>query len=150
MKIFNSESELREAVGQILGPSRWVTIGQDRIDKFADATGDHQWIHVDAEKSAAGPFGTTIAHGNLTLSLIPGLAAEIYHVSYSSTRINYGLNKARYPQPVAVGSNVRLTSTIKSVTAQGPGLLLAVTHVIELEESERPACVAEGLTLLLI
>lgn len=149
MKVLNSEDELRQHVGVMLGPGNWVTIEQERIDQFAEATGDHQWIHVDPERSAKGPFGRTVAHGNLTLALIPGLAAELYQVSYASTRINYGLNKVRYPMPVPVGSKVRLASTIDSITAQGHGLLLTVTHIIQLAQSERPACVAEGLTLLL-
>src|SRR5437016_4870765 len=114
-RVFASVDELREAVGEELGPSDWLEIDQKRIDLFADATGDHQWIHVDPEKAAAGPFGTTIAHGYLTLSLLPQMWKTIYRVDGVKLGVNYGLNKVRFPSPVPVGSRVRCTSAVASI-----------------------------------
>ena len=112
MKTFTGIAEIAAAVGTELGTSDWVTIDQGRIDAFADATGDHQWIHVDAERAKAGPFGTTIAHGFLTLSLLPSFFAQIYRVEGIAMGINYGLGKARFPSPVRVGSRLRATSRL--------------------------------------
>jgi acyl dehydratase len=106
---------LRDLVGQEIGVSPWVTVEQDRIDKFADATGDHQWIHVDPERAARGPFGSTIAHGFLTLSLIPALAWEVYTIEGARLSVNYGLNKLRFITPVKVGSRVRARLVLSGV-----------------------------------
>ena len=103
-RVFADLDEFAGAVGESLGTGQWHTITQEQVNLFADATGDHQWIHVDTEKAAKGPFGTTIAHGYLTLSLIPKLGADIYRVEGLRMGINYGLNKVRFPQPVTVGS----------------------------------------------
>src|SRR4051812_44494286 len=107
MRVFDDLDDLRKAVGEQLGYSEWHTVTQEQINTFAEATGDHQWIHVDPEAAAKGPFGTTIAHGYLTLSLIPMLAAQVSRTDGARMGVNYGLNKVRFPAPVPVGSKVR-------------------------------------------
>lgn len=142
MRTFANLSELSDAVGQELGSSSWITIEQSRIDQFAEATGDHQWIHVDPERAAAGPFGATIAHGYLTLSLIPMLTWEIYEVHGISGALNYGLDKVRFPTPVPVGSRVRATAELTAFDAVPGGGQAIVTTTIEIEGGSKPACVA--------
>ena len=140
-------SELKGLVGQELGTSSWVTIEQERIDKFAEATGDHQWIHVEPERAKDGPFGSTIAHGFLTLSLIPALSWEVYSIEGARLSLNYGLNKLRFITPVKVGSRVRAHLTLASVDdVPGDALQVAMAVTIELEGAEKPAAVAETLT----
>jgi acyl dehydratase len=140
-------SELKSLVGQEIGTSSWVTVEQERIDKFAEATGDHQWIHVDPERAKDGPFGSTIAHGFLTLSLIPALAWEVYTVEGARLSVNYGLNKLRFISPVAVGSRVRAQLTLTAVEdVPGDALQVTTTVTIELEGAPKPAAVAETLT----
>ncbi|WP_327357250.1 MaoC family dehydratase [Streptomyces sp. NBC_01304] len=146
-RIFTSAEELRAAVGEQLGAGDWLEIDQKRIDLFADATGDHQWIHVDAEKAAAGPFGTTIAHGYLTLSLLPTLVPQIMRVENVRMGINYGTNKVRFPSPVPVGSRLRATGVIKEVTeTKDGGVQLTTAVTIEREDGDKPACVAESVS----
>ncbi|WP_197383385.1 MaoC family dehydratase [Mycolicibacterium mengxianglii] len=146
MRTFESVDELVAAKGEELGSSEWVTIGQDEVNMFADATGDHQWIHVDPEKAASGPFGTTIAHGFMTLSLLPRLMHQIYTVKGIKLAINYGLNKVRFPAPVPVGSKVRATSTLTDTQDIGQGTVqVTVTTTIEIEGAAKPACVAESI-----
>lgn len=142
MRIFESLSELSSAVGEELGTSDWVTIEQERIDQFAEATGDHQWIHVDPERAAAGPFGTTIAHGYLTLSLLPMLTWQIYDVRGISGALNYGLDKVRFPSPVPVGSRVRASAVLTSFDEFAGGGQAVVTCTIELDGGAKPVCVA--------
>jgi acyl dehydratase len=140
-------SELKGLVGQQIGTSAWLTIEQDRIDGFAETTGDHQWIHVDPERAKDGPFGSTIAHGFLTLSLIPGLSWEVYTIEGARLSVNYGLNKLRFITPVKVGSRVRAHLTVASVEdVPGNALQVALNVTIELEGAEKPAAVAETLT----
>jgi acyl dehydratase len=144
MKTFTSADELRAAAGQHLGYSDWHVVDQERIDRFADATGDHQWIHVDPEKAKLGPFGTTIAHGYLTLSLIPWLMSEI--VAYDGVRmgINYGTNKVRFPAPVPVNSRVRAGAELIAAEDVGGGGVQIVSRVsIQVDGQEKPSCVAE-------
>lgn len=148
MKILNGIDGLQEAVGQHLGYSDWHTIDQAQINAFADATGDHQWIHVDEEKAAAGPFGATIAHGFLTLSLLPVLTWQIYRVDGVSAQLNYGADKVRFPVPVPVGSRVRAGVEVTSVTPNAIGFLVATTVTIELENSDKPACVVQMLAVI--
>jgi acyl dehydratase len=138
-------SGLKEHVGDHLGYSEWREVTQEQVNKFADATGDHQWIHVDVERAKAGPFGGPIAHGYLTLSLAPALLEEILHVSGVSMGINYGLNKLRFPSPVPVGSKVRAGAELAGVedVAGGVQVMLAVTF--EIEGGTKPVCVAEVL-----
>src|ERR1700742_4817840 len=107
MRVFTTFDELAEATGEELGTSEWVEITQERVDQFANSTGDHQWIHVDIERAAAGPFGGTIAHGFLTLSLIPWLGAQVFSLETPGAKLNYGVNKVRFPSPVPVGSRIR-------------------------------------------
>ncbi|NMH99250.1 MaoC family dehydratase [Pseudonocardia acidicola] len=145
MRVFNGVDELRKAKGTTLGQSEWMTVDQSQIDKFADATGDHQWIHVDAEKAKDGPFGTTIAHGFLTLSLIPVIGWQIYKVDNVKMTINYGLNKVRFTSPVPVGSRIRGSIELLDVADVSGGVQVTNKVTVEIEGSERPALVAESL-----
>jgi acyl dehydratase len=139
-------AELPALAGRQLGSSSWLDITQERIDTFADATGDHQYIHVDPERAKTGPFGGTIAHGFLTLSLFIPLWSEILEVSDASTFVNYGLDKVRFTSPVPVDSKVRLTATLTTVAAVEGGYQLHVDGVIELAGSERPAVVVQSIS----
>jgi acyl dehydratase len=143
MRVFSSIDEFAGAVGEHLGQSEWHTITQEQVQLFADATGDHQWIHLDTERAAKGPFGSTIAHGYLTLSLIPMFGVEIYRVENVSMGINYGLNKVRFPQPVKVGSKVRAGAELIEVTDVPGGKQAVVRWTIEIDGEGKPACVAE-------
>src|SRR6201990_2156612 len=125
MRTFDSVSDLASIKGESIGESDWVTISQEDVNLFADATGDHQWIHVDPERAKAGPFGTTIAHGFMTLSLLPRLQHDMYTVNGIKLAINYGLNKVRFPSPVPVGSRVRAQSSLVSVDDVGNGTVQA-------------------------
>ena len=129
--------------GDTFGPSGWVDVPQERVDAFADATGDHQWIHVDAERAAAGPFGGTIAHGYLTLSLIPAMSYEVVPRQGGSMGINYGLNRVRFPAPVPVGSRVRGTFEVVSVEDHDWGAQVTMAATLEREGGDKPVCVAE-------
>ncbi len=142
-------SKLKELPGRELGPSGWIEIDQSRIDAFAEATGDRQFIHVDPEAAAQTPFGSTIAHGFLSLSLVVPLMAEIGVMPESAVMaINYGLNKLRFPAPVPVGSRVRLAAVVADVESRsGGGFLITNEITVEIEGSDRPALVAEMLTL---
>jgi acyl dehydratase len=129
--------------GAEFGPSSWVEVTQERIDAFAEATGDHQWIHVDRERAAAGPFGTTIAHGYLTLSLIPAMSWEVMPRPEGGMGINYGLNRVRFPAPLPSGSRVRGTFRVDSVDEFDGGTQSTMTATIEREGGDKPVCVAE-------
>ncbi len=144
--VFESPDELSGAVGAHLGYSEWVTIDQERVDLFADATGDHQWIHLDAERAAAGPFGATIAHGYLTLSLTVMFMPELIQVKGISMGINYGTNKVRFPAPLLVGSMVRAGAEILEVTEVAGGYQTVMKITIEVEGSDRPVCVVESVS----
>ncbi|WP_031511166.1 MaoC family dehydratase [Streptomyces megasporus] len=145
-RVFTSVDELRASIGEELGAGDWLEIDQKRVDLFADATGDHQWIHVDPEKAAAGPFGTTIAHGYLTLSLLPVLVPRLMRVEGVRMGINYGVNKVRFPSPLPVGSRVRATGVITEVTEVGEGCVqLTMRVTIDREGGEKPVCVAESV-----
>lgn len=148
MRVLHGLEGLQAAVGEHLGYSEWVEIDQHRIDTFADATGDHQWIHVDPERAKAGPFGSTIAHGYLTLSLIPMLVWQVYKVEGTTMGINYGSNKVRFPSPVPVGSKVRAGVELVSVTPGGGGQQVVARVTIEREGSEKPACIAETVSVV--
>jgi acyl dehydratase len=144
-----SIDDLASLVGQEIGTSEWVTIDQDRINKFAEATGDHQWIHVDVERAKTQmPGGKTIAHGYLTLSLIPMLGSQIMAVTGVSRGINYGSNKVRFTNMVQVGSRVRGKQKLVSVEPRAGGLQMINEMTIEIEGQERPACVAETISLI--
>jgi acyl dehydratase len=148
MRVFANLAELEAAKGEHLGYSDWHTVTQEQIDQFADATGDHQWIHVDTEKAAAGPFGTTIAHGYLTLSLLPVLTKDIYRVDGIKMGINYGSNKVRFPATVPVGSRIRAGVELVDVLDAKLGKQLVARTTVEIEGAGKPACVAETLVLL--
>lgn len=146
MKTFDKLADLQALVGQELGLSDWVTIDQQRVNRFADATGDHQWIHVDAARAAAGPFGTTIAHGFLTLSLLPMLFDTAYAIGDTRLGVNYGLNRTRFTAPVPVGSRVRGRFKLLAYEPIEGGAQLIVEATIEREGSAKPVCVAESVT----
>ncbi len=149
MRVFSTFEEIEGSVGEEIGTSDWVEITQDRVDRFADATGDHQWIHVDVERASEGPFGGTIAHGYLTLSLLPWLGSQVFEVNAPGAMLNYGLNKVRFPNPVKVGSRVRAKVAVGEVTEIPAGRQLTLRYVIEIEGQDKPACVAETVVLLL-
>ncbi|WP_235735788.1 MaoC family dehydratase [Nocardioides alcanivorans] len=149
MRVFTTFDEVAEAAGKELGASDWVTVDQRRVNQFAEATGDHQWIHVDLERAKDGPFGGTIAHGYLTLSLLPWLGSQVFTLQTPGAKLNYGVNKVRFPNPVKVGSKVRVVVTMGQVVDIPAGKQLTVNHVIEIEGEEKPACVAETVVLLL-
>jgi acyl dehydratase len=149
MRILDNLDTLAGMTGEELGLSDWLEIDQARVDQFAEATGDHQWIHVDRERAAAGPFGGTIAHGYLTLSLIPFLGSQVFALETPGAKLNYGVNKVRFPHPVRVGSRIRSRVTMGEVTDLPAGKQLTLRHVIEIEGQDKPACVAETVVLLL-
>ena len=146
MRVFDGVDDLRAAVGTQLGTGDWVTIEQGQIDTFADSTNDHQWIHVDPERAKEGPFGTTIAHGFLTLSLLPSLVSSVFEVHGTKMGVNYGLNKVRFTSPVPVGSKVRAVVDLDDVTDVTGGVQVTTKITVEIEGAERPALVAEWLT----
>src|SRR5262245_45094961 len=143
---FNGIDEVKAAVGQHLGYSDWLEITQERIDQFAEATGDRQWIHVDPERAKDGPFGATIAHGYLTLALSNYFLPQIVSVEGISMGVNYGVNKVRFPAPVPVGSKVRAGVELASVEDVKGGIQTTMVVTIELEGSDRPACVIEAVS----
>ena len=145
--IFNSPAELAPALGQVFGPTDWIAIDQDRINKFADATGDHQWIHVDVEKAKTGPFGSTVAHGFLTLSLTNLFLPQLIEVRGISMGINYGLNKIRFPAVVPAGSRIRGKGELISVESQKGAVQSIMRITVEVEGNAKPACIAEAISL---
>ncbi|KQV73997.1 enoyl-CoA hydratase [Aeromicrobium sp. Root344] len=149
MRILNNREEIAAAAGQELGVSEWVAITQERIDLFADATGDRQWIHVDPERAADGPFGATVAHGYLTLSMLPFLGAQVYAFAGNVARVNYGLNKVRFVSPVLVGSKVRNRVELLEVEEIEKGQRATLQHTVEIKGQDKPACVAETVVLLM-
>jgi acyl dehydratase len=148
MRTFSGLDEFQKAVGSHLGYSDWHTVTQEQVDQFADATGDHQWIHVDPQRAAAGPFGGTIAHGYLTIALIPMLVGEIYRVDGLTMGVNYGSDRVRLPSPVPVGSRVRAGAELREVRSTPQGALATVRVTVEREGGDKPACVADTLSLL--
>ncbi len=143
--VINGLDDLQGRVGQELGVSDWVEVTQADIDAFADATGDHQWIHVDPERAAQTPFGGTIAHGLYTLSIGPKLSYDLYEVTGIAFGLNYGYNKVRFPAPLPVGSRVRMRATLSGADPVEGGVQLTVTQTFELEGGEKPVCVAESV-----
>jgi acyl dehydratase len=148
VRVFTDLDEYTAAKGEHLGFGAWHEVTQEQIDLFADATGDHQWIHVDPEKAAKGPFGAPVAHGYLTLSLIPMLVKDVYTVENLTMGVNYGLNKVRFPSPVTVGSRVRAGAELLEVADVPQGKQAVVRVVVEIENAPKPACVAETVVLL--
>jgi acyl dehydratase len=148
MRAFASIAELAGAVGEVIGPGDWHRVEQGRVDAFADATGDRQWIHVDPERAAAGPYGGTVAHGYLTLSLLPMLVRDLYRVDGVRMGVNYGLNRVRFPAPVLTGSSVRVTAEIASVAPVTGGVQLVARVTVETDRGGKPCCVAETVSRL--
>ena len=151
--VIESPAALTDWVGRQIGPTDWMVIEQDRIDLFADATGDHQWIHVDPERASAGPFGAPIAHGYLTLSLVNRFLPELMRVDNSSMGVNYGVDRVRFPSPVRVGSRLRARAEVvaadpiaASPAGGGDGVQATVRVTIEVEGSDRPACVVDTVS----
>lgn len=147
-RVFGSADEVRTALGEEIGPTEWFTVDQARINAFAEATGDRQWIHTDPERAANGPFGSTIAHGFLTLSLLPYFGTQLFRLEFGSARINYGLGKVRFPAPVPVGSRLRATATFADLQPGKSGVTVTTQYVVELEGAAKPACVAETLVVV--
>lgn len=146
MKTFQTLSDLAACIGQEVAVSDWLTITQQQVNLFAEATGDHQWIHIDPEKAAAGPFGTTIAHGFLTLSLLPRFFESSMEIVECRMGVNYGLNKVRFTAPVPVGSRLRARMTLLSAEPiEANGLQMAWNVTVEREGADKPVCVAESL-----
>jgi acyl dehydratase len=149
MRTFTSAAEVEAATGEHLGESAWRTVTQEQIDLFADATDDHQWIHVDPQRATAGPFGATIAHGYLTLSLLSAFSREIMAVEGVQMSINYGLDRVRFLTPVRVGSQVRSSADLlAAVPAGGGGLRVTVRHTVEIDGETKPAMVADSVALI--
>ncbi|GLP70754.1 MaoC family dehydratase [Streptomyces sp. TUS-ST3] len=142
----NGLDELKKLAGSDLGTSEWIEVTQERVNTFADATGDHQWIHVDPEKATAGPFGAPIAHGYLTLSLFIPLFTELLDVQGVTTKVNYGLNKVRFPAPVKVGSRIRLVAKLTDVEEVPGGVQITVDGAVEIEGGAKPAAVLQSLS----
>jgi acyl dehydratase len=149
VRVFDSIEQLAAVPeGTHLGVSDWVTIDQRTIDLFAEATGDHQWIHVDPDRAAAGPFGTTIAHGFLTLSLLPRLVQQVYRVEGVRMAVNYGLDRVRFVAPVPVDARVRVSSEVLGSEEAGGGLRVRLASTVEIEGQDKPACVAHTIAQL--
>lgn len=147
-KVFNGTSELLQAIGTQVGVSSWHPVRQDRIDEFAAATGDHQWIHVDTKRAASGPFGGTIAHGYLTLSMVPMLVWEVMRIEGLKMEVNYGAEKLRFPSPVPVGSRIRAGVELLSLAPSGDGHRLVSRVTVEREGGDKPVCVVETVSYL--
>ena len=149
MREFESADQIKAAIGEDLGQSDWLVIEQERINLFADATDDHQWIHVDVEKAKDGPFGAPIAHGYLTLSLVNHFLPSLITVPTASMGINYGCNKVRFPSPVPVGSKIRASGQIAEVDDVAGGVQVVVKVTVEVEGTPKPACIAETVSRFL-
>ncbi|MFD5553339.1 MaoC family dehydratase [Streptomyces sp. NPDC127068] len=145
-RIFTSVGELRAAVGEPLGPGEWLEIDQNRVDLFAEATGDHQWIHVDPERAAAGPFGTTLVHGYLTLALLPVLVSRVMRVDGVRMALNYGTDRVRFPAPLPVGSRVRASVVLREVREVAGGVRVTAAVTVERAGGDKPVCVAESVS----
>lgn len=145
-RVVEGVAALRAEVGRELGVSSWLTVDQPLIDAFADTTADHQWVHVDAERSADGPFGGTIAHGLLTLSLGPRFLYEIFAIAGLGMGLNYGYDRIRFPAPVPVGSRLRMRAVLQDLQDVPGGVQITVRQTFEVEGSEKPACVADSVS----
>ena len=147
MREFASFDDLGRAVGEDLGRSAWVTVGEDKVRWFADATGDHHWIHLDRERAAAAGFGGTLVHGFLTLALVADFMGQIYRVAEVDQILNYGLDRVRFPTPVPTGSRLRGSATLVAVQPVSSGAKVTTRYTIEAEGMDRPACVADHHTM---
>ncbi|MFI2280697.1 MaoC family dehydratase [Nocardia beijingensis] len=145
--MFTSVEDLRAAIGEPIGPSAPLLVDQTRINAFAEATGDRQWIHVDPDRAAHGPYGTTVAHGYLTLSLLSHFRQELLEFGFGTARVNYGVNKVRFPAVLAAGSEIRATATVTDVSETNAGIAVTARYVLD-AGSTRPVCVAETVVLI--
>jgi len=148
MLTLTPETDLAALIGQQAGIGEWLTIDQARIDAFAEATGDHQWLHTDPQRAASGPYGATIAHGFLLLALLPKLASTAVDVVGFGAVVNYGLNRVRFPAPARVDARIRDRVSLDAVEDASGGTLLKITHTVHVQDQDRPACVAQQLRLL--
>ncbi|MCF8588923.1 MaoC family dehydratase [Gordonia sp. HY285] len=146
--VFATLDDVRAALGTEIGPSAPIVVEQERINQFADATGDHQWIHVDPERAASGPYGTTIAHGYLTLSLLPSFGSDLVSFDFGSARINYGANKVRFPAPVPVGSSLTATVTIVDIAEKPGSATVTARYTVTVDGAAKPSCIAETLVVI--
>ena len=149
MRSFTTFDEIKAAAGEPLGTTEWVEMTQERVDAFAEAPGDHQWIHVDVERAKTGPFGGTNAHGYLTHSLVPWLGSQIFTLETAGAKLNYGMNKVRFPHPVLVGKRIRASAVFSEIAEVPAGLQVTISYTVEIEGETKPACVADTLVLLL-
>ena len=140
-------TDLIDLVGQQVGTTEWIKVTQEQVNLFADATGDHQWIHTDPQRAAKGPFKGTIAHGYLTLSLAPAVISEVLQIGEVTSALNYGLNKVRFPAPVRVGSQMRATVSVMSAQQKTSGVVSVFELTYEIDGEKRPACVADVIVL---
>jgi acyl dehydratase len=147
VRIFSSLAEFAAATGEHLGYGDWHEVTQAQVNAFADATGDHQWIHVDPERAASAPFGTTIAHGYLTLSMLPVLVGEIFRIENLTMAVNYGLDRVRFPSPVPVGSRIRAGATLREVKETSLGQLAYSRVTVEVDGHDKASCVADTVSL---
>ena len=147
-RVFEGIAGIEAAIGEHVGYSSWMEITQERVDAFADATGDHQWIHVDPVRAAEGPYGATIAHGSLTLSVVPLLGAEVMEIRGFGMMIKYGLDKVRFPAAVPVGSRIRAGVELTSLQRKTSGVQLNSLVTVEIDGADRPALVAETVRLM--
>jgi acyl dehydratase len=147
VRTFTSLDEFAAAKGEHLGYSEWHEVTQQQVDTFADATGDHQWIHIDPERAAGGPFGGTIAHGYLTLSMLPVLISQIFRIENLTMAINYGLDRVRFPAPVPTGSQIRAGATLTEIRQTHLGLLSHARVTVEIDGQDKAACVADSISL---
>ena len=149
MRVFKDLDELEAAVGETIGPTEWMPITQQRVDLFAEATGDHQWIHVDRERASRSRFGTTIAHGYLTLALLPVLASQLFFIEHRGAKLNYGVNKVRFPSAIPVPSDIRATVTIAGCEKVPGGRRLTLDYVVDVQGQDKPGMVAQSVVVIL-
>src|SRR5689334_7760162 len=145
--VLDEPADLLKLVGQVVGTTNWMTVTQHQVDLFAEATGDHQWIHTDPERAAKGPFKSTIAHGYLTLSLAPSAIAQVLEIREQTAALNYGLDRVRFPAPVRVGTQVRAAVAVASARQKTSGVESVFTLTYEIDGGDRPACVADVIVL---
>ena len=145
--VLDEPADLLKLVGHRLGTTEWMKVTQEQVDRFADATGDHQWIHTDLERAAKGPYKGTIAHGYLTLSLAPVVISRVLEIREITAALNYGLNKVRFPAPVRVGSQIRAAVSVMSAQQKSSGVESVFTVTYEIDGEDRPACVADVIVL---
>jgi acyl dehydratase len=149
MRVFKDLDDLAASVGETIGPTGWIPISQRRVNAFADATDDHQWIHVDRERAAQSQFGGTIAHGYMTLAMLPMIASNLFVIEHRGAKLNYGVNKVRFPAPVPVDSKIRGSVTIAGVEDVAIGKRLTLDYVVEVDGQDKPGMIAQSVVIVL-